>query len=64
MNHKQESETEIEREVNGRLQVQLVIRCVLIEPLTKAYVQISKNVGKLAKDINAERDINGVRGWR
>lgn len=51
MNHKQENETEIEREVNGRLQVQLVIQCMLIEPLTKAYAQISKNVGKVAKDI-------------
>lgn len=57
MNHKQQSETEIEREVNGRLQVQLVIQYVLIEPLTKAYVQISKNVAKLAKDIHGERDV-------
>ena len=57
MNHKQQSETEIEREVNGRLQVQLVIRYVLIEPLTKAYVQISKNVAKLANDIHGERDV-------
>jgi len=30
---------------------------MLIEPLTKAYPQISKNVGKVAKDINGERDV-------